>query len=314
MTVLVATHNGAATLPLVLAAYRALEPPPGGWRLVLVENACTDRTGDVIRAGTDGLPLRHLAIPERGQNRARNRGLEELAGDLLVLTDDDAVPAPDWLVRLRAAADAHPDFGIFGGRVLPRWETPPPAWLLEEIPLAPCYAVTDPEWTDGPIKSDFVFSPNMALRADVLGNRRFDESIGPRAGAYPMGSETELTRRLAADGVRAWHVREAVVEHLVRRFQITPEWLLRRAYRYGRGQGRWPALERRGAEAPSGGRRLAAAWRAAKGIAGTTARAARARVRGRAAEALHWRWQRARLLGVFAESVAGRPSPRRQAQ
>ena len=300
MTVLVATHNGAATLPLVLDAYRALVPPPGGWKLVIVANACTDGTEDVIRSRADGLPLRSLAIAGRGQNRARNRGLSEVEGDLLVLADDDAVPRSDWLVRLREAADAHPDFGLFGGRVLPRWEAPPPPWLLEKIPLAPCFAVTDPAWPEGPIKSDFVFSPNMAVRAALVAGARFDETIGPRKGSYPMGSETALTRRLSASGVRAWHAREAVVEHLVRRFQTTPRWLVGRAFRYGRGQARWPA-----ADGSRRRKRLSDALRALRGVCGTTLRAARARRRRDLGEAIHQRWDRARLLGWLAETVLG---------
>jgi hypothetical protein len=104
-----------------------------------------------------------------------------------------------------------------------------------------------------------VFSPNSAIRADFFRvGWRFQESIGPGPGSYAMGSETELTRRLDAAGVRAWHVRASVVEHMIRAFQMTPEWLLARAVRYGRGQYRWP----RAGQAPAARARASHASRA----------------------------------------------------
>jgi L-malate glycosyltransferase len=302
LTVLIATHNGASTLPEVLEAYRRLVPPDGGWKLVVVDNASTDETASVIRSFADRLPLSHLFVTRPGQNLARNRGLSNVTGDLVAFMDDDAIPRPDWLSRMRSAADAQPEFGIFGGVVLPRWEVPPEPWLLDSVPLAPCFAVTDPAWEEGPIKSDFVFSPNMAIRTEIFrAGYRFDETIGPRPGSYAMGSETELTRRLSAAGVRAWHVRGAIVEHMIRAFQMTPEWVLARAVRYGRGQYRWPSA---GRARPPG--LLPTMARFARGTLSLTLRIAAARWRGDAREAFRRRWDRNCLVGNLTEAVFAR--------
>jgi hypothetical protein len=168
------------------------------------------------------------------------------------------------------------------------------------VPLAPCFAITDPSWQEGPIKSDFVFSPNMAIRRGFFEQGyRFDETLGPGPGSYAMGSETELTRRLNAAGVRAWHVAEAVVLHLIRGFQMTPEWVLARAIRYGRGKSRWPEA---GGAPPRRGLREAA--RLCRGILGSTGRIARARWRGDYADEVRRRWDRNFLLGCLAETLS----------
>jgi hypothetical protein len=58
----------------------------------------------------------------------------------------------------------------------------------------------------------------------------FDASIGPDASPqYPTGSESELTRRLARAGYKAWHCQGAVVEHIIRPSQLTQQWILQRA-------------------------------------------------------------------------------------
>jgi glycosyltransferase involved in cell wall biosynthesis len=304
LTVLIATRNGAATLPEVLAAHERLLPPAGGWKLVVVDNASEDGTDRVLRDFSARLPLTPLRLERPGQNFARNRGLAEAEGDLVVFTDDDAVPREDWLARLRSAADARPDFGIFAGAIRPRWPSPPEPWLLASVPLSVCYAITDPAWEEGPIKSDFAFSPNIAIRRAIFdAGHRFDEAIGPGPGSYPMGSETALTRRLHAAGVRTFHVPDAVVEHLIRGFQMTPEWILGRAIRYGRGRSRWPAAD--GKHRPGG---MSGAARLCRGILGSTARIARARWRGDFAEELRRRWDRNCLVGALAETL--RPSNR----
>jgi L-malate glycosyltransferase len=238
LTVMFASHNGERTLPAVLEAYRSLEAPEGGWQLVVADNASTDRTAELLDVFSRHLPLTSIYVAERGKNRALNAALAVRAGDLLVFSDDDAVPDPHWLVEMRAAADRNPGFDIFGGAIKPRWERPPEPWHLDWVPLGVTYAITDPKLGTGPLASGSVaWGPNMALRARLFDEGYlFDENIGPRGGvSYRMGSETELTKRLEQRGCRAWFVGTAVVEHIIRTFQMEKAWVLDRAIRYGRG-------------------------------------------------------------------------------
>jgi glycosyltransferase involved in cell wall biosynthesis len=171
-----------------------------------------------------------------GKNVALNTGLAHLEGDLAVFTDDDVFPHSDWLIRMRAAADDHQSYSMFGGVVLPRWEGPPPDWV-RWVPAGPAFTLTDPGMTEGPIYPYFVFGPNMAIRAEVFRSGIcFDTSIGPTGSNYAMGSETELMMRLGQQGYKAWHVRDCVVEHFIRKYQMDKSWVSRRAIRYGRGQ------------------------------------------------------------------------------
>jgi glycosyltransferase involved in cell wall biosynthesis len=237
LTVLMATYNGVRTLPTVLDAYRALEPPPGGWKLVIVDNGSTDSTQEVIASFAEKLPLTYVFEPQKGKNAALNTGLSHIEGDLIVLTDDDAVPRPDWLVQLRIAADSQPSFSIFAGVVLPRWEVNPEPWIPSWVPLDVTYALTDPAWPEGPITPRQVYEPNSAYRAHIFrSGHKFDPAIGPKGSNYPMGSGSEFHVRLLKAGFTAWHCKSAVVEHMVRKSQMEKRWVLGRAFRYGRGQ------------------------------------------------------------------------------
>lgn len=245
LTVIFATRNGTRTLPTVLDAYLRLHPPEGGWKLIVVDNASTDRTRDVITSFRDRLPLTYLFEEKLGKNVALNTALALVEGDLVVLTDDDAIPRPDWLVSMRSAADAQPTYAIFGGAVLPRWEITPPDWVMKWVPREPAFALTPPSLQQGPLEPHWVTGPNMAVRSEVFNKGfRFDPTIGPQGANYAMGSETEFVRRLVRHGYAVWHVRDAQVEHLVRDFQMTSSWILRRAIRLGRGLYRMGLMER----------------------------------------------------------------------
>jgi GT2 family glycosyltransferase len=239
LTVAFATHNGADTLPDMLGAMTLVQPPAGGWRLVAVNNASTDATPDILRSFEGVLPLSVLNEPVPGKSRALNRALRRVEGDLMVLTDDDVLPAEDWLSAWRHYADAHPEFGVFGGRIMLHWSREPPQWLVECIPLGVAYALTHKGPVRGPVDPVFIAGPNMAIRTGALHKGlRFDEAMGPAGDRYSMGEDTAFAYAAERAGFPPAHCPEAVVEHIVQPFQFDPAWLLRRATSYGLCLGR----------------------------------------------------------------------------
>jgi L-malate glycosyltransferase len=244
LTVMMATRNGARTLPVVLDAYVKLRPPEGGCSIVIADNGSTDGTKDIIHAFAQWLPLTYVYEPTPGKNRALNAALSAAAGDLIVFTDDDAVPRADWLQQLRAAADKYVDFHMFGGRIVPRWLSPPEAWISTLVPLSIVYGIS-PDLPAGPVGRQCLFGANMAVRKTIFDlGYRFDPTIGPRGADYAQGGEAELTLRLDRAGYRAWFCPDAVVEHMIGPDHLREQWILGRARRYGRGRIRRDASER----------------------------------------------------------------------
>jgi glycosyltransferase involved in cell wall biosynthesis len=233
LTVLMATHNGADTLPEVFAAYCKLEAPSGGWKLVIVDNASSDTTKQLIDSASSRLPITYHFEPKAGKNRALNSGLHLVEGDVVVFTDDDAIPSADWLVQARILADSQPSFGVFGGAIVPHWEVPPPNWILPF--QCPILGVTDPGWDEGPTLPGRIWGPNMMIRAEAFKiGHRFNEALGPTGLRYQMGDETEFVDRLVAAGFKVWHTKKMVVAHMIRSDQMRKNWILQRALASGR--------------------------------------------------------------------------------
>jgi len=250
LTVLMASCNGAGTLPAVLQAYTRLRRPPGGWRLIIADNGSTDATAQVIAAFRARLPLQHLLLAQPGKNAALNQAvaLALQAGsdgaDLFVFSDDDALPRADWLLRLHSCAQSQPGHALFGGAIVPAWRQAPAAWLLALAPQGLTWGVTDAARPDGPVYPGLVWGANMAVRQSIFAQGwRFDESIGPRGASYAMGSEVSFNLQLAQAGHLAWFCRAAVVAHIIQPAHVQPAWVLRRAWLFGRGQCRQQSAE-----------------------------------------------------------------------
>jgi glycosyltransferase involved in cell wall biosynthesis len=236
LTVFIATKNRAAILRQVLAAFCRIEAPVGGWKLVVVDNGSNDATAQILGEFASQLPLQAVTEPTPGKNSALNTGLQFLEGDVAVFADDDAFPRPDWLTELRRAADSQPECSMFGGAIVPRWESDPPSWV-NWVDQGVVYSLTNPTRQRGPMPAYFAFGPNMAIRSSIFAaGARFDCSIGPRGRSYPMGSETDFLMKLSRRGYQTWYVPEAVVEHFIREEQLSKTWVLRRAIHFGRGQ------------------------------------------------------------------------------
>jgi len=308
LTVLMATFNGASTLPKVLDAYVGLKAPAGEWNLVVIDNGSTDDTRAVLNRYLDLIPMHYLYEPRRGKNAALNSGVEfslkHFSSEFLVFSDDDATPASDWLCQFEQCWTQQPDYAVFGGSILPDWASPPPAWLLRLVPLGLSFGLTG-SLPEGAIHPGLVWGANMAIRRNVFEmGHRFDERVGPNGGDYAMGSEVEFTRRLHALGHLSWFCPQSCVAHHIRSCQMTEAYLLQRAWRFGRGKYRQqqPGIFPELFGIPR--------WMWAR-FAQEWLRWASARLRGSEEERFLHRWEMAQLRGYFHEARHFAPDARK---
>jgi glycosyltransferase involved in cell wall biosynthesis len=237
ITVAIATYNGAETLPLTLESMQNLKIPEGGWKLIVIDNASTDKTEKILKKFSNRLPLQVLYQPKRGKNSSLNMAIPYFEGELIVFTDDDVVPMPNWLIAFNELAEKHPEVSVFGGRIIPHWPAKIPDAIVQSIPLGPAFAVHPDGLRDGPVIPDMIWGANMAVRKHIFdAEYRFNEAIGPNIGTYVMGSETEFTHRLYIDGYINWFSNDICVKHQIMDFQLTPKWIFKRATTAAKGQ------------------------------------------------------------------------------
>lgn len=232
LSILMATHNGADTISRSLEAMSNLQAPPGGWQLVVVNNASADDTERRILEWRDRLPLLYLLEPRLGKSFAINTGLQHATGDLIVMTDDDVLPGPDWLLEWSRAAHALPQCSVFGGAIIPAFDRPVPSWMPNDCGSV-LFGATQyhPEGEIGPAN---VYGANMAIRRSIrdAGWRLGEAFLVGKNGL--MGEDADFVRRLSEAGYKVGFVPTAGVHHIVHDDQLSWSWIQRRFFRHAR--------------------------------------------------------------------------------
>lgn len=259
LSVVLCTHGRPDYLRACLRGLAAQDNR--SFEVLVVDSASPAPGAAAIAAHAADHGARLLRSEAPGLSRARNLGLEAAAGGWVAYLDDDAVPEPGWAQALfdrigRLPADA----AALGGRILPVWEAPLPAWW----PASLRGMLTIVEWQGfGEVGRDLpdgveIYGANMAFaRAPLLDIGGFPEALGRVGNRLLSGEEVEVVQRLRAAGFRAFYDGAATVRHHIQRERLTPGWLLSRLL----WQGATDAMRDRRQEGP--GRALGAAARLA---------------------------------------------------
>jgi GalNAc5-diNAcBac-PP-undecaprenol beta-1,3-glucosyltransferase len=183
-SVVIATHNRGA---LVGRAIESALAQPGSVEVVVVDDASADDTAD--RVAGYGDRVRYLRQDENlGPGAARNRGIREAHGELLILLDDDDELLPDAVAQV-VAADRELDDG--GRHPVLQFRTTSTLWGVEAF-----------------LEFDFD-AYTTGFRGDlapVVRRRRFLE-LGLGYPTIRPAAEHILWLRVAAEhGIPAWPI------------------------------------------------------------------------------------------------------------
>ncbi len=218
---IVCVRNGEATIGEQLAAL-AQQDCVEDWELVVVDNASTDATRDVVGQWRARLPqLRVVAANERaGLAYARNVGVAAAKGQLLAFCDADDVADASWLSELIAGADGA---DVVGGRL--------EVERLNTV-LARRWRGLAEQDLRRPVALDYL---PYAVGANFAVRRAAFERVGGCDEAFTFcGDDVDLSWRIQRGGGRLAFREEAIMHYRLRPDLIG---LMRQRYRYGRAEG-----------------------------------------------------------------------------
>lgn len=195
ISVIIPVYNGQQTLPACLQAVQHQTRPPD--EIIVVSDGSTDNSAAVAAS----LGVTVLRQKNAGPAAARNRGARAARGHILLFTDADCVPAPNWINQMLAPF-ADPTVVGAKGTYQTR-QTQLVARFVQQEYEARYHRMA------GQPQIDFVDTYSAAYRRDIfLMNGGFDTT-------FPTASveDQEFSFRLAAQGYRLVFVPGAVVYH-----------------------------------------------------------------------------------------------------
>lgn len=237
ITVAICTYNRAQRLGQTLdEMVRQHVSPSIDWEILVVDNASTDDTAEVVDRFRERaeVTVRYVREPRQGLSHARNTAVRVARADIVAFTDDDVIPEPDWLSALVDAFRAHDCSGV-GGRVLERWEFEPPEWWTEiRDEVGAAIVSFDPGGGSRPLEQA-PFGANMAFRREVFERHGgFRTDLGRSGDDLLSGEDTEFGRRLLRAGEVLWYAPAAVVHHPVSPDRARKAYFRRWCFQFGR--------------------------------------------------------------------------------
>ncbi len=228
-SVIICTHNRASDLDQTCRHLLESTTLSSAHELVIVDSASTDNTREVILALSEDYPDRFRTVAEtkQGLSTARNSGIRDSTGEVLVFVDDDALPCESWLESLVGEFE-RPQTWAAGGPVVPLISTPYPDWF--SALFLPYLSA----WDLGGRAQDLTYNnyprgTNIAFRRtafDRLGN--FMPQLGRRGRSLRSCEEIEICLRIERADHKIRYVPGARVHHKVDIERLSPSWMVDR--------------------------------------------------------------------------------------
>jgi glycosyltransferase involved in cell wall biosynthesis len=245
-SVVICTHNRRN---IVLAALASLRKQTLGYEqfeVIVIDNNSTDGTFNAVQTylATD-LPYKQrgekiwqarcMLEAEDGLVAARQTGIREATGEIVVFLDDDTIADTRFLENLRKAYEETSADAI-GGRVDLYWEAPRPYWLSDD--LFDTLGYFAPFKSRAILPDEFnVSSCCFSIKRSVLQTLDASSPLQSQRGALQIKADIhDLCRRLRQGGYHLWYEPTAFVLHRVPSTRLVHGYFIGKAYWDGRAE------------------------------------------------------------------------------
>ena len=202
VSVVVPTFKRPALLHRCLSALTVQTLDPSLYEIIVVDDGPSEQTRRVVESWIERvvawLRLRYIPIGDRhvhGPAAARNAGWRAAHGELIAFTDDDCIPASDWLTAGCALLEDKTVSAACGQIVVP----------------LPTYPTDHEKTTSGLEMAEFATANAFCKREALLAVGGFDERF-----TKAWREDSDLQFSLIEHGHRCIHLPRAVVVHPVR--------------------------------------------------------------------------------------------------
>jgi glycosyltransferase involved in cell wall biosynthesis len=221
-SIIVPTYNRPAQLKSCLQSLSQLDYPNDRYEVIVVDDGSEEPPDGVVSAFLEKININLFTQRNLGPASARNKGAAHAKGTFLAFTDDDCLPAPDWIKKIADRFKNTPDH-LIGGLIVNALPDNPYS-TASQLLIDYLYSYYNADHN----RARFFTSNNIAVSSELF------RAVG--------GFNTVFTRSAGEDrafcyswlhhGYKASYAPEAVIYHFnVQSFRA----FWRQHFHYGRG-------------------------------------------------------------------------------
>ena len=219
LTAIICTYNRAKYIGNLLESIAANDLPKSEYEVLLVDNNCTDNTQEICEAFTKVHPdiqFHYTHEPEQGLSAARNKGIKEAHGDILVYIDDDALVDTHYLRTYADWFAAHPETMACGGPIEPLYETAEPDWMTSYTRALLCAWMNYGSKVRAYPRGRYPGGGNAVYRKSVFEKvGLFNTALGRKGGNLMGSEEKDIFDKMHTLGMQVLYLPTPVLHHII---------------------------------------------------------------------------------------------------
>ncbi|HDS09526.1 MAG TPA: glycosyltransferase [Firmicutes bacterium] len=201
-SVIIPVYNGFDMVDGIIRIFSEQTVPRNDFELIFIDDGSTDGTLKKLQEYADGDLIKVFTQPNAGPASARNRGILNASGAIIMFTDIDCTPLPDWIEEMSKPFKNPEIYGVKG------------VYRTKQKSLIAKLAQLEYEFKYSYMQKqkyiDFIDTYSAAYRADIFRNEvLFDKDF-----RYASGEDIALSYYLSERGYKMVFTTKAVVYHI----------------------------------------------------------------------------------------------------
>ena len=232
ISVIICTYNRDKYIYNVLKSLALGTLEHSAYEIILVDNNCTDNTRQEVEHFCNVFPqvsLRYFVETNQGLSHARNRGIKESKGDILVYVDDDATVNPEYLKTYTDWFESHPETDAAGGPIIPHYETgSEPKWMTYFIKrLLTGYLYFGDKAKPFP-GDNYPGGGNAAYRSRVFEKvGLYNVELGRNGDSLGGGEEKDIFDKMKREGMQFVYLPDAILYQSIPGYKLEEDYFNR---------------------------------------------------------------------------------------
>lgn len=240
LSAVICTYNREKYIYNVLRSIAENDFSKDGYEIVLVNNNCTDNTeAECLRFKNDfpDVAFHCFHEPNQGLSYARNCGIRESKGDIIIYVDDDAVVNKEYLRTYAEFFSRCHEAAAAGGPITPQYETEEPEWMSHYTRMLLTGALDLGSKEREFPKGAFPGGGNVAYRRSVFDQiGLFNVELGRKGNSLIGAEEKDLFDRMGSQGMKFYYLPNAILYHIIPEHKLTKDYLKRLSLGIGQSE------------------------------------------------------------------------------